>query len=75
MSNSYLIQLQPGDDVVTRKLAIQQWYEAMALAFKSAYSGTAPTTGGYLIDCTPEDYPTTVNCATVAWVANAAAQA
>jgi hypothetical protein len=74
MSNSYLVQLQGNEETYFRKLSLQQWYEAMALAVQSAFGGFAPTSGGYLIDCVPGDDPKTVDCATVAWVANASAQ-
>lgn len=75
MSNTLLVNLSPGDDSRKfRKAVIQQWAEQMALSFRTAYSGTTPITGGYLVDTTPDDEPQTVACATVAWVRNAAQQ-
>ena len=75
MSNSLLVNLLPGDGSARfRRAVLQQWYEQMALAFQAKYGGTVPTTGGYLIDCTTDDVPQTVACATVAWVRNAAQQ-
>jgi hypothetical protein len=74
MSNSYLIQLDPSVDAPTRRVVHQQWYETLALALQTRFGGTAPTTGGYLVDTTPNDDPSTVACATVAWLSNAVAQ-
>lgn len=74
MADPYLTDLQPGDSPNIRRLVIQRWCHAMAEAFKLQHSGYAPTTGGYLVDVTPQDTPQTTNCATVAWVKNASDQ-
>jgi hypothetical protein len=75
MADPFLVQLQPGDDNrVFRRCVIEQWCKHMAVLAKTAFGGSAPTSGGYLIDVRPEDVSQTINCATVAWVANASAQ-
>lgn len=75
MPNSLLVDITPEHDEPTRRAILQQWYENMALVFKGDSGSTYPTTGGYLIDSVGfEDVRETRDCATVAWVKNAANQ-
>lgn len=76
MANTLLVNLGPWDGSrIFRNAVLQQWYEAMALQMQATYAGTAPVTGGYLIDTTTDDIPQTIACATVAWVRSAALNA
>jgi hypothetical protein len=46
----------------------------MSSVFKANYGGSAPSSGGYLVDMAPGSAPGDLACSDVAWVSNAAAQ-